>query len=88
MLVLWFNMEAVLLALNQHPDVAALAEVYLRWLSIGLPGYAGNVALKKCVVKMSHHKSTLTAVAGTFRPRTSLMSRPLSFLLLPPSTCS
>ncbi|KAL1413067.1 ethionine resistance protein [Vanrija albida] len=47
MLVLWFNMEAILLALNQHPDVAALAEVYLRWLSIGLPGYAGNVALKK-----------------------------------------
>ncbi|BEJ17903.1 hypothetical protein CspHIS471_0701710 [Cutaneotrichosporon sp. HIS471] len=47
MFVLWFNIEVVLLWLRQDPYVATLAGTYLAWLSIGIPGYAGNVVLRK-----------------------------------------
>lgn len=36
--VVWFNAESILLLLKQDPEVAHLAAVYLRWVSIGLPG--------------------------------------------------
>ncbi|KAF8656526.1 hypothetical protein AX16_002490 [Volvariella volvacea WC 439] len=42
MFLIWFNAEAILLALKQDPDVAHLAAVYLRWVSLGLPAYAFN----------------------------------------------
>ena len=35
---IWFNAESILLLLKQDPEVAHLAAVYLRWVSIGLPG--------------------------------------------------
>ncbi|KAJ3887100.1 multidrug/Oligosaccharidyl-lipid/Polysaccharide flippase [Lentinula edodes] len=35
---LWLNGEAVLLKLNQEPEVARLAALYLRYMCIGLPG--------------------------------------------------
>ncbi|KAG6899440.1 hypothetical protein C0995_005955 [Termitomyces sp. Mi166 len=38
MFLIWFNAEVILLALRQDPEVARLAGVYLRWVSIGLPG--------------------------------------------------
>lgn len=38
MFVIWFNAEGILLFLKQDPDVAHLAAVYLRWVSLGLPG--------------------------------------------------
>ncbi|BEJ02418.1 hypothetical protein CcaverHIS631_0702130 [Cutaneotrichosporon cavernicola] len=47
MFVLWFNIEVVLLWLRQDPYVASLAGTYLAWLSIGIPGYATNVVLRK-----------------------------------------
>jgi len=40
--VIWFNAESILLALRQEPEVAHLASVYLRWVSLGLPAYAFN----------------------------------------------
>ncbi|KAI0064869.1 MATE efflux family protein [Artomyces pyxidatus] len=40
--VIWFNAEAVLLLLKQEPEVAQLAGIYLKYLAIGLPGYAFN----------------------------------------------
>ncbi|KXN88103.1 hypothetical protein AN958_07562 [Leucoagaricus sp. SymC.cos] len=40
--VIWFNAEVILLALRQEPDVARLAALYLRWVSLGLPAYAFN----------------------------------------------
>ncbi|KAJ3566573.1 hypothetical protein NP233_g6916 [Leucocoprinus birnbaumii] len=40
--VIWFNAEAILLALRQDPEVAYLAALYLRWVSLGLPAYAFN----------------------------------------------
>jgi MATE family multidrug resistance protein len=30
-----------------EPDVAYLASIYLRYLSFGIPGYGGNVIVKK-----------------------------------------
>jgi len=38
MLLIWFNAESLLLLLKQEPEVAHLAAVYLRWVSLGLPG--------------------------------------------------
>ncbi|KIY65757.1 MATE efflux family protein [Cylindrobasidium torrendii FP15055 ss-10] len=38
----WLNAEAILLAVKQDPEVAHLAAVYLRWLTLGLPAYAFN----------------------------------------------
>ncbi|KAI0031948.1 MATE efflux family protein [Vararia minispora EC-137] len=40
--VIWFNAEAILLLLRQDLEVARLAAVYLRYVSIGLPAYAFN----------------------------------------------
>ncbi|WVQ96425.1 hypothetical protein IAU59_003530 [Kwoniella sp. CBS 9459] len=47
MFVIWWNIGGVLIALGQEPDVAHHAAQYLRWLSLGIPGYGGNVLLKK-----------------------------------------
>ncbi|PPQ68446.1 hypothetical protein CVT26_006033 [Gymnopilus dilepis] len=38
MFLIWFNAEAILLFLKQDPEVAHLAGIYLRWVSLGLPG--------------------------------------------------
>ena len=38
MYLMWFNAEGLLLLLKQDPAVAHLAAVYLRWMSLGLPG--------------------------------------------------
>ncbi|KAF8839681.1 MATE efflux family protein [Paxillus ammoniavirescens] len=38
----WLNAEPILLALNQEPEVAGLAGVYLRCALLGLPAYAFN----------------------------------------------
>ncbi|KAJ8073477.1 ethionine resistance protein [Marasmius tenuissimus] len=37
MLSIWFNAEPILLALKQDPEVAHLAGLYLKWMSLGLP---------------------------------------------------
>lgn len=47
MIALWLNIEGVLLFLHQEPEVANLAAQYLRCLTIGIPGYAANIVLKK-----------------------------------------
>jgi Na+-driven multidrug efflux pump len=38
MFLVWFNAEPILLFLDQEPEVAHLAAIYLRWLALGLPG--------------------------------------------------
>jgi MATE family multidrug resistance protein len=38
MYFIWFNAEGILLGLKQDPEVARLAALYLRWVSLGLPG--------------------------------------------------
>ena len=40
MFLIWLNAESILLFLNQEPEVAHLAAIYLRWASLGLPGMA------------------------------------------------
>lgn len=64
MFVLWWNVEGILLKLGQgsyyspnsnalliiaEAEVAHLAANYLKWLSIGIPGYGGTVLIKKYV---------------------------------------
>jgi len=65
MFVLWWNVEGILLKLGQgmyppliesqwlmsvEAEVAHLAANYLKWLSIGIPGYGGTVLIKKYVI--------------------------------------
>ncbi|KAI0040201.1 MATE efflux family protein [Auriscalpium vulgare] len=40
--VIWFNAESILLFLHQEPEVARLAGLYLKYLSISLPAYTFN----------------------------------------------
>lgn len=39
--IIFFNARGILLLLRQDPDVAAAAALYLKVLTLGLPGYAG-----------------------------------------------
>ncbi|KAL0060333.1 ethionine resistance protein [Marasmius tenuissimus] len=47
MLSIWFNAEPILLALKQDPEVAHLAGLYLKWMSLGLPAYGFNVISRR-----------------------------------------
>ncbi|CED83587.1 Uncharacterized membrane protein, predicted efflux pump [Phaffia rhodozyma] len=47
MYLVWFNAEQVLLFLKQEPEVAKKAGLYLRALSVGIPGYGGVCIMKK-----------------------------------------
>ncbi|KAG6837457.1 hypothetical protein H0H93_009000 [Arthromyces matolae] len=47
MYLIWFNAEAILLLLKQDPEVARLAAIYLRYVSIGLPAYAFNCVSRR-----------------------------------------
>ena len=38
MLFIWSNAEPILIFLKQEAEVAHLAAIYLRWVSLGLPG--------------------------------------------------
>ncbi|GAW08891.1 multidrug oligosaccharidyl-lipid polysaccharide flippase [Lentinula edodes] len=44
---LWLNGEAVLLKLNQEPEVARLAALYLRYMCIGLPAFTFNSVIRR-----------------------------------------
>ncbi|CEL63106.1 putative transporter C323,07c OS=Schizosaccharomyces pombe (strain 972 / ATCC 24843) GN=SPAC323.07c PE=1 SV=1 [Rhizoctonia solani AG-1 IB] len=46
-LAVWLNAEAILLNLGQEPGIAHLAGVYLRWFSLGLPGQAISIILRR-----------------------------------------
>jgi len=46
-LCIWQSAESILLVLRQEPEIARLAGLYLKWLSIGLPGYAFNVVIRR-----------------------------------------
>ncbi|KAF8217805.1 mate-domain-containing protein [Mycena galopus ATCC 62051] len=47
MYFIWFNAEAILLGLKQDPEVAHLASLYLKWVSLGLPAYAFNLISRR-----------------------------------------
>jgi len=42
MYLFWWNAEVILIGLKQDPEVAKLAGIYLKWLSLGLPGASRN----------------------------------------------
>ncbi|KZV98699.1 hypothetical protein EXIGLDRAFT_763366 [Exidia glandulosa HHB12029] len=45
-IVLWFNAESVLLFLGQEAEVASLAALYLKWMSVGMPAYGLNAVIR------------------------------------------
>ncbi|CAE6418871.1 unnamed protein product [Rhizoctonia solani] len=46
-LCIWHNAESVLLVFHQEPEIARLAAIYLKWLSIGLPAYCFNIVIRR-----------------------------------------
>ncbi|CAE6458103.1 unnamed protein product [Rhizoctonia solani] len=46
-LCIWHSAESILLVLRQEPEIARLAGIYLRWLSLGLPAYSFNVVVRR-----------------------------------------
>ncbi|KAG8732672.1 hypothetical protein FRC12_019173 [Ceratobasidium sp. 428] len=46
-LCIWNGAESILLVLRQEPEIAHLAGLYLKWLSIGLPAYAFNSVTRR-----------------------------------------
>ncbi|KAJ3995059.1 multidrug/Oligosaccharidyl-lipid/Polysaccharide flippase [Lentinula boryana] len=46
-ITLWLNAEAVLLKLNQEPEVARLAALYLRWMCVGIPAFTFNCVSRR-----------------------------------------
>ncbi|GAB1522295.1 ethionine resistance protein [Rhizoctonia solani] len=46
-LCVWHSAESILLVLRQEPEIARLAGIYLKWLSIGLPAYSFNVVIRR-----------------------------------------
>lgn len=53
MYLMWFNAEGLLLALKQDPAVAHLAAVYLRWMSLGLPGMKLFLVISSLLINCS-----------------------------------
>lgn len=45
--MVWQSAEWILLGLKQEPEVAHLAGVYLKWISIGLPAYGFNTISRR-----------------------------------------
>ncbi|KAJ7826290.1 mate-domain-containing protein [Mycena olivaceomarginata] len=72
MFVVWFEAEPILLWLRQDPEVARLAAIYLRWVSIGLPAYAFN-----CISRRYFQSQGLFTVPT----RIIMMVAPLNALL-------
>ncbi|KAI6025992.1 MATE efflux family protein [Pisolithus marmoratus] len=46
-LALWLHAEPILLGLNQDPEIAKLASIYLTWAALGLPAYAFNCVARR-----------------------------------------
>ncbi|KAI5994534.1 MATE efflux family protein [Pisolithus marmoratus] len=46
-LALWLHAELILLGLNQDPEIAKLAGIYLKWAALGLPAYAFNCVARR-----------------------------------------
>jgi hypothetical protein len=47
--IVWLNAESILLKLGQDEAVAYRAGLYIRYLAVGLPGYALNLMMRKSV---------------------------------------
>ena len=64
MFLIWLNAESILLLLNQDPEVAHLAAVYLRWASLGLPGMVFDIYFFCAANNNDLQPMHLTVLAG------------------------
>ncbi|KAB5592878.1 transport protein [Ceratobasidium theobromae] len=64
--VLWQNIEPVLLLLGQDPEVAGFAGLYLKLITLQLPGYALNAVLRRYFQAQGllHVPTTIIAVVA------------------------
>ncbi|CCG82375.1 Uncharacterized transporter C4B3.13 [Taphrina deformans PYCC 5710] len=62
---IWFTSEQIFLHLNQTPEVARLASLYLKVLFIGAPGYIGFEALKRFTASQGNFRVSTYAVCIT-----------------------
>jgi hypothetical protein len=98
MFVLWWNVYGVLLALGQgefaategldincvEPDVAAKAALYLKYLSFGIPGYGGNMVIKKRAYRMRRATSADVQISPSSGLDARSYLRPVHRLALEP----
>ena len=54
---IWLNAEDILLILRQEPEVAHLAGLYLKWLTLGLPGYGFNSVCRYSILPSLAYES-------------------------------
>src|SRR5690606_38763553 len=59
-LILWHG-EAILLVLNQPPELAVLAQAYLRALLWAMPGFLGFLVLRSFVAALQRPRAALLA---------------------------
>lgn len=69
MLLIWFNAESILLFLRQEPEVARLASLYLRWVSLGLPGMVRQFLSEPNLTNHSKHTLLTQSVDDIFNHR-------------------
>jgi MATE family multidrug resistance protein len=82
-LTVWFNGEAILLALKQEPEVARLAGVYLRWLTLGLPAYAFNAIARRYFQSQGKSRSLFLCSTGlTSSSNTGYFTVPTNIILV------
>ncbi|KAG8982351.1 hypothetical protein FRB93_008158 [Tulasnella sp. JGI-2019a] len=63
--MIWHNSEGILLSLRQDVEVARLASLYLRWMSLSLPAYAFNFIVRKYYQSIGLlHIPTLIIIVG------------------------
>ncbi|ETW75964.1 multidrug flippase [Heterobasidion irregulare TC 32-1] len=74
---IWFSSESILLGLRQDPEVAHLAAVYLKWVSIGLPAYAFN-----CISRRYFQSQGLFAVPTRVISAIAPINALLNYLLV------
>jgi Na+-driven multidrug efflux pump len=63
-ITLWLNAEGILLLLRQEPEVARLAGVYLKWLTLGLPAYAFNAIARRYFQSQGNTNRTTSSRAA------------------------
>jgi hypothetical protein len=51
------NAEEILLLLQQEPEIAHLAGIFLQWFSLGLPAYAFNAIVRQVKFLMPKSKT-------------------------------
>lgn len=88
---IWFNAESILLFLKQDPEVARLAALYLKWMSLGLPGsylVAMVYGLRTHSTSSDQRTHSMRSADGTFSLKVGRVVHLAVYVLLPSDVTS